>query len=104
MGWPRWYPGTEVVLDGPSAPGEPVGLLSKHTLLGGLVYYGGREVVPLRSEADVAAFLAEGERAIVLRERDLPALSRQAQVEVRARARGGARALLVVTARGEPPG
>jgi len=84
-----------------TAPGEPVGLLAKDSLVGGLAYYGGRPVAVLRSPREAAAFLGAGGRAAVVPAGRLEALERLTPVEVRARARSGARALLVVSPPGE---
>lgn len=78
-------------------PGAPIGLAGRDTLIGGLLYYGGRPVAPLDSRADIDAFLARGGRAIVVSERRLAALRELTPLDVRARARRGERALLVVS-------
>lgn len=78
-------------------PGEPIGLLGRSPLVGGLVYYGGRAVVELDSPLDARAFLARGGRVIVLDAKKLDRLMAVVPVEVRTRARADDRTLLVVT-------
>jgi 4-amino-4-deoxy-L-arabinose transferase-like glycosyltransferase len=78
-------------------PDEPVGV-TRGTLVGALVYYGGRRVAELREPPMIPAFLAAGGRVIVTEAHDLHRLEAVADVEVRFRAREGRRALVVVTA------
>jgi hypothetical protein len=80
--------------------GEPVGLVSDRAMLGGLVYYGGRRVVPLRSEASIRRFLDGGGRTFVVKARKLERVSAVAAVREVARLRAGRRAVLVVRADG----
>jgi hypothetical protein len=80
--------------------GEPVGLVSDRAMLGGLVYYGGRRVVPLRSEASIRRFLDGGGRTFVVKARKLERVGAVAAVREVARLRAGRRAVLVVRADG----
>jgi 4-amino-4-deoxy-L-arabinose transferase-like glycosyltransferase len=87
-----------------TAPGERVGLASKATLLGGLVYYADRPVALLDDPEAVRDFFRDGGRVIVVSEAKLPRVAQVAPVAIRARARRGDRALLVVSAAfPEPP-
>jgi hypothetical protein len=87
-----------------TAPGEPIGLASKATLLGGLVYYANRPVALLDDPEAVRGFFRDGGRVIVVSESKLPRVTQVAAVAIRARARRGDRALLVVSAASpEPP-
>jgi 4-amino-4-deoxy-L-arabinose transferase-like glycosyltransferase len=87
-----------------TAPGERVGLASKATLLGGLVYYADRPVALLDGPEAVRDFFRDGGRVIVVSEAKLPRVAQVAPVAIRARARRGDRALLVVSAAfPEPP-
>jgi 4-amino-4-deoxy-L-arabinose transferase-like glycosyltransferase len=87
-----------------AAPGEPIGLAFKGSLLGGLVYYADRPVARLDDRGAVARFVAGGGRVIVLPAARLIELAQVVPVTVRARARRGARALLVVAAAAAEPG
>jgi 4-amino-4-deoxy-L-arabinose transferase-like glycosyltransferase len=81
-----------------TAPDERIGLASKATLLGGLVYYGGRPVVLLDDPSALKEFFGSGGRVVVVPEERLARVARAAPVEIRARARSGDRALLIVSA------
>jgi 4-amino-4-deoxy-L-arabinose transferase-like glycosyltransferase len=78
-------------------PARPVGLLGQRAMVGGLVYYGGRTVVRLRTPQSVARFVAAGGTALVIKERELPLVEAVVPVRVEARFREGRRALLVVS-------
>lgn len=80
-------------------PGAPVGLVSDPAMIGGLAYYGGRRVVPLRSPESIRAFLDAGGRTLVVKERKLPRVTDLTPVDVVGRARAGRRAVVVVVAR-----
>jgi 4-amino-4-deoxy-L-arabinose transferase-like glycosyltransferase len=80
--------------------GEPVGLVSDPAMVGGLVYYGGRRVVTLRSPESIRGFLAGGGRTIVVKERKLERVTALTPVRVVGRARAGRRAVVVVVADG----
>jgi 4-amino-4-deoxy-L-arabinose transferase-like glycosyltransferase len=77
-------------------PGASIGV-TRSTLVGGLAYYGGRRVTPLKTPEAIEAFLADGGRAIVTEARNLHRIESVAPVEIRFRARQGRRALVVVT-------
>jgi 4-amino-4-deoxy-L-arabinose transferase-like glycosyltransferase len=81
-----------------TAPGEAIGLASKATLLGGLVYYADRPVALLDGPEAVRNFIRSGGRVIVVSEAKLPQVAQVAPVAIRARARRGDRELLVVSA------
>jgi 4-amino-4-deoxy-L-arabinose transferase-like glycosyltransferase len=81
---------------------EAVGLVSDRAMLGGLVYYGGRRVVPLRSASSIRSFLDAGGRTLVVKERKLERVTALTPVREVGRARAGRRAVVVV--RAEPPG
>jgi 4-amino-4-deoxy-L-arabinose transferase-like glycosyltransferase len=81
-----------------TAPDERIGLASKATLLGGLVYYAGRPVALLDDPDALKDFFASGGRVVVVPEDRLARVTQAAPVEIRARARRGDRALLVVSA------
>jgi len=78
--------------------GDPIGLVSDPAMIGGLAYYGGRRVAPLRSPASIRAFLDAGGRTFVLKERKLERVSALTPVEVVGRSRTGRRAVVVVVA------
>jgi len=80
--------------------GQPVGLVSDRAMVGGLVYYGGRRVVPLRSPESIRAFLDGGGRTLVVKERKLERVTAVTPVRVAGRARSGRRAVVVVVADG----
>jgi len=82
-------------------PGEAIGLASKATLLGGLAYYADRPVALLEGPEAIRDFIRTGGRVIVVSEAELPRVAQVAPVAIRARARRGHRALLVVSA--SPP-
>ena len=69
-------------------------------MVGGLVYYGGRRVVPLRSPESIRAFLAAGGRTLVVKERKLERVTALTPVRVVGRARAGRRSVVVVVADG----
>jgi 4-amino-4-deoxy-L-arabinose transferase-like glycosyltransferase len=75
-------------------PGAAVGV-TRATLVGALVYYGGRRVSVLESPEAIRRFLAEGGSAIVTEERNLHRLEAVAPFDVRFRVRRGRRALVV---------
>jgi 4-amino-4-deoxy-L-arabinose transferase-like glycosyltransferase len=77
---------------------------ARPSLTGGLRYYGGRRVRSVESAAEVRAFLAGGGRVFVLPADRLGLVAGQLPVQVHARLRDGARALLVVTPLGAAPG
>jgi 4-amino-4-deoxy-L-arabinose transferase-like glycosyltransferase len=81
--------------------GERIGV-TRGTLVGGLVYYGGRPVDRLESPGAIASFLAAGGRVMVTEERNLPLLEAATPVEIRFRVRSGKRALVVVTPAAAP--
>ncbi|MFQ5416779.1 MAG: ArnT family glycosyltransferase [Myxococcota bacterium] len=83
-------------------PGEAVGLASKATLVGGLLYYGGRPVRTLDDSDAVKDFVRRGGRAIVVPEDRLGLVERGSPVAIHGRFRSGSRTLLVVTPSGEP--
>lgn len=78
--------------------GEPIGLVGDRSMTGGLVYYGGRRVVPLSSPESIRKFLASGGRVFVVKERKLERVEAVTPVEVVGRAREGRRAVVVVEA------
>lgn len=77
-------------------PEQPIGLAGKRTLLGGLAYYGRREVVYLEDETEVGRFFAAGGRALVVPEKDLRRFVGPLPGRVHTRSRHGRRALVVV--------
>jgi len=79
--------------------GGAIGLVGDRALTGGLVYYGGRSVTPLRSRADIARFFESGGAAVVVQARKLDRVEAAVPVEVRFRAREGHRQLVVATRR-----
>jgi len=81
--------------------GEPIGLLGSSPLVGGLVYYGGRDVRELDSPLEARTFLAQGGRAIVLEAKKLELLNAVVPVRVRSRLRAEDRTLVVVVPSGE---
>jgi 4-amino-4-deoxy-L-arabinose transferase-like glycosyltransferase len=83
--------------------GGRVGLMRDRPMLGGLLYYGGRPVVLLKSPEELRAFIAEGGRAIVVKAKKLDQVETVAPVEVKARTHSGWREMLVVTPKGAPP-
>jgi hypothetical protein len=78
--------------------GAPVGLVSDRAMVGGLLYYGGRRVVPLRSPESIRAFLDAGGRTFVVKERKLERVTALTPARVAGRARAGRRAVVVVVA------
>jgi hypothetical protein len=80
-----------------TAPDEPIGLVSKRALLGGLAYYANRRIEALSTPESIKLFLDAGGRVLVVHEREIERVSAWAPVEVVARARSGRRALVVVT-------
>lgn len=78
-------------------PDERIGV-TRRTLVGGLVYYGGRPVVELSQPGSIERFLAAGGRVIVTEERNLDRVEAVARADVRFRARHGRRALVVLEA------
>ena len=78
-------------------PGASIGLVGDRALVGGLVYYGRRQVRYLGDRAHIDRFVREGGGALVVAEKKLARVEEVAPVEVRFRAREGRRALLVVT-------
>jgi 4-amino-4-deoxy-L-arabinose transferase-like glycosyltransferase len=78
-------------------PGEAVGLVSKRSLVGGLLYYGERPVSLLESPDAVAEFVERGGRAIVVPESRIEGIGDLERFDRRARFRSGRRTLLVVT-------
>jgi len=87
-----------------AAPGEPIGLAFKASLLGGLVYYADRPVALLADRPAVADFVRSGGRVLVLPAARLGEVSEVVDVSVQGRARRGARTVLVVTARSSGAG
>jgi 4-amino-4-deoxy-L-arabinose transferase-like glycosyltransferase len=80
-------------------PDAAVGLVGDRALVGGLAYYARRRIATLDSPDSIRAFLEGGGRAIVVKERKLARIEAIAPVDVRARARHGRRALVVVSPR-----
>ena len=78
-------------------PTERIGLVGKPTLVGGLAYYAHRRIDVLDGAGEIERFLAAGGRVIVVPEKRLARVADVLPVEIRARARSGRRALLVVT-------
>jgi 4-amino-4-deoxy-L-arabinose transferase-like glycosyltransferase len=78
-------------------PGTPIGLVEDRSLVGGIAYYGGRPVAELREPESVRRFLADGGRAIVVKERKLGRVEVVTPVQIHFRTRRGRRAMLVVT-------
>ena len=76
-------------------PGLPVGLAGKRTLVGGLAYYGDREVRFLETAAEVERFFAAGGHALVVQEKDLARFTGPGTAQVHARSRHGRRTLVV---------
>ena len=75
-----------------------VGLVSKRALVGGITYYGNRQVAELSDPDSIARFLESGGRVLVVAERKLERVESVASAQIQARARSGRRTLLVVTA------
>jgi 4-amino-4-deoxy-L-arabinose transferase-like glycosyltransferase len=84
--------------------GGRVGLMRDEPTMGGLIYYGGRRVTLLESPESVRAYIEGGGRAIVVKAKKLHLVEAVAPVDVTARARLGAREMLVVAPRQAPPG
>jgi 4-amino-4-deoxy-L-arabinose transferase-like glycosyltransferase len=80
-------------------PGQRVGVIDDGSMLGGLVYYGGRPVVVLTSRASIERFLAAGGRTFVVKERKLDRVTALTPVREVGRARTGSRTVVVVVAR-----
>ena len=72
-----------------------IGLYREQPMIGGLVYYGGRRVAHLQTKEDVAAFVAAGGRAIVVKGRKLERLEAITPVEVVTRIRPGRREIVI---------
>jgi len=79
-----------------TSTGERVGVFRHSAFTGGLEYYADRRVVALESARAVERFVASGARLVVVRERDLPALTAGRPHRVVGSARSGRRRLLVV--------
>ncbi len=79
---------------------ELVGLVSERALVGGITYYGNRQVAELSDPDSIARFLQNGGRVLVVAERKLERVESVASAQIQARARSGRRTLLVVTAEG----
>ncbi|MDX1649526.1 MAG: phospholipid carrier-dependent glycosyltransferase [Myxococcota bacterium] len=77
-------------------PGQPVGLVGDASMTGGLLYYGHRPVANLKEPEDVARFLAEGGRTLVVKRRKLERVTVVTPVEVVSSARTGRREVVVV--------
>jgi 4-amino-4-deoxy-L-arabinose transferase-like glycosyltransferase len=90
-----------------AGPDERIGLVGERGLIGGVAYYARRRVATLESGEDVRRFLERGGRVLIAREKELERVTSVTPVEVRARARSGRRALVVVvpptTRDGAPP-
>jgi len=86
-----------------SEPGERIGLASKATLLGGLCYYGERDVALLESREALEDFFRGGGRVVVVPADRLDRVTAVAPVAIRARIRRGKRALLLVSTLTAPP-
>jgi 4-amino-4-deoxy-L-arabinose transferase-like glycosyltransferase len=78
--------------------GAPIGLVSDRAMAGGLLYYGGRPVVPLRTPESIRAFLDGGGRTFVVKQRKLERVTAHVPVREVSRSRAGRRAVLVVVA------
>jgi hypothetical protein len=78
-------------------PGARIGLLGSRSMVGGLNYYGERQVAQLRTTEDVRHFFSEGGQALVLKRKKLERLDMP--LELVHRARSGGRELIVVTPR-----
>jgi 4-amino-4-deoxy-L-arabinose transferase-like glycosyltransferase len=83
---------------GATAAGAPIGLVSDRAMLGGLLFYGGRPVVPLKSPESIRAFLDDGGRTFVVKARKLERITAHTPVREVSRTRAGRRAVLVVVA------
>jgi hypothetical protein len=79
-----------------TAPGEHVGVFRNAAFAGGLAYYAGRRAVVLETARDVRDFVASGGRFVVVRPRDVAALSPDRVHRQRAAVRAGRRRLLLV--------
>jgi hypothetical protein len=77
--------------------GELVGLVSDRAMIGGLVYYGRRNVAELRSPESIAAFLDAGGHTIVVKARKRDRIEAVRPMEVVGSARHGRRKVLVLT-------
>jgi 4-amino-4-deoxy-L-arabinose transferase-like glycosyltransferase len=77
-------------------PGRPIGLWKNRAFLGGLVYYGRRQVVQINTPEQLRAFAATHGGPIVVKERSLAEVEAVLPIEVKSRFREGRRALLVV--------
>jgi 4-amino-4-deoxy-L-arabinose transferase-like glycosyltransferase len=75
--------------------GERIGVLGSRAMVGGLNYYGGRQVEVLRTPEDVDRFFAGGGRALVLKRKKLERVT--TPVEIVHTTRSGKRELIVVT-------
>ncbi len=80
-----------------TAADEPLGLVGKPTLLGGLAYYAERRVTLLDDPGRLERFLAEGGRTLVIAGHQLERVRSTVPLEIHARARRGRRTLLVAT-------
>ncbi|MBK7951080.1 MAG: phospholipid carrier-dependent glycosyltransferase [Deltaproteobacteria bacterium] len=87
-----------------SAPAAQVGLYRLRPLEGAIPYYGRRAVASLASEDAAQAFLAGGDRLILLRASDYEALGERLALEPVERFRSGRRALVLAHPRKAPPG
>ncbi len=80
--------------------GRPIGLVGDRSMVGGLAYYSGHRVEPLKSAEDVEAFLGRGGRTFVLKRRKLGRVEAHTPVEIKASSRTGKRELIVVVPAG----
>ncbi len=80
-----------------TAADEPLGLVGKPTLLGGLAYYAERRVTLLDDPGRLERFLAEGGRTLVIAGHQLERVRSSVPLTIHARARRGRRTLLVAT-------
>jgi 4-amino-4-deoxy-L-arabinose transferase-like glycosyltransferase len=87
-----------VAAAGVTPEGAPIGLVSDRAMAGGLLYYGGRPVVPLRSPESIRKFLDGGGRTFVVKQRKLERVTAHTPVREVSRSRAGRRAVLVVVA------
>jgi 4-amino-4-deoxy-L-arabinose transferase-like glycosyltransferase len=76
-----------------SAPNETVAVFGMSPLAGGIAYYGKRPVVSLRNKSELRAFLADGGRFVILRDRQLDSLGEGLDLRAVERFRSGRRRL-----------
>lgn len=78
-----------------TTPGEPVGLVRNRPKLAGIAFYADRRIVPLTDGEDLRRFVDSGGRVIVAQTRKLVYVEDAAAYDVRFRARGGKREMVV---------